>query len=346
MIGTLLGYSNAVSQQAIRAWDQFWFASRPTFDVGIARVAFGILAATYAASWCIDLYDWVDANGILNSSVTRYLIGDQMQGTGSIGRISLLYSFESKWFVQCYLIATILCSLAMAFGIGGRVMVAAVGILTLGIVHRVPMLQGAGDLLFTGIIGYLVIDPGKTKNWWRIGVDDRIERWSSNLAVRLMQCHVLIWLLVSLVSHLAEPMWWSGSAAWWLASAQLSPWYTQAYLSDKPYLINALSHVFILVHLVTIGLLLKRNGRPLAILAMIFMAMGIWLMAGDWFYSLALVLCTSPFWGTAVREVQEFAENEDPSAAMVENDDAFHPAHKKKNIVRRAVLRSRSKGSS
>jgi len=343
---TLIRYLQALSQHLIHQWDHFWFASRPTFDIGIARAALGTLSAVYAASWCIDLHDWIESNGILSSPVTRFLIGDQVEGTGSIGRVSLLYSFESSWSVQGYLIVTLLCSIALAFGVGGRVMATAAWILTLGIVNRVPMLQGAGDLLFTGIMGYLVIDPGKTKKWWNIGLDDRTERWTSNLAVRMMQCHVMIWLLVSFVSHLAEPMWWAGSAAWWLVSAQLSPWYTQVSLSDKPYLVNVLSHAFILVHLVTIALLMVRHGRPLAIASALLMAMGVWGLAGDWLYSLAIILCTAPFWGIAVREFRELIGDEEASMASAETEGSIQPTSSKKNLVRRAVLRSHPKSSS
>ncbi len=197
----------------------------------------------------------------------------------------------------------------MAIGIGGRVVVALVWILTLGIVHRVPILQDAGDLLFTGIIGYLVVDPGRTKHWNSIGLDDREDRWTANLAVRLMQCHIVGWLAISLVSHLAEPMWWSGSAAWWLASGQRSPWFSQNYLSDKPYLINAISHGFIAIHLVTLGLFLRSGCRPLAIGAALLMSIIIWGLAGNWLYSYALIAGCSCFWGIAAREMRTLDGN-------------------------------------
>ena len=163
MIRLLVRYLTNVSKITVHQWNCFWFATRPTFDIGITRVAIGFLAAIYAAGWCFDLYGWTQPDGKLNDSVTRFLIGDQIEGTGSIGRVSLLYQLESKWMVQSYLIVTSLFSIALALGIGGRAIAVVTWILTLGIVHRVPMLQGSGDLLFVGIMGYLAIDPGKTK---------------------------------------------------------------------------------------------------------------------------------------------------------------------------------------
>ena len=150
-----------------------------------------------------------------------------------------------------------------------------------------------------------------------------------------MQCHVILWLLVSLIGHLAEPMWWSGNAAWWLASAELSPWFSAHYLSDKPYLINFLSHGFLFVHLMTIGLLFRQNYRPLAIAAALLMAIGVWLLAGDWLYGLAIILCTSPFWGTAVRELRcEFSE---VSNLEIETED--RQPEKKNPVIRRPARR-------
>ncbi len=318
-----------MSKAFIRRWDHFWFAPGPTLDIGFARVGLGILAAAYAASWLSDLSTWIAPDGLLNGPLTRFLIGDQVAGTGSASRISLLYWIDSPSFVRLYLMVTIVCSLAMAMGVGGRVMAAFVWGLSLGIVHRVSMLQGPGDLLFTGLLGYLVVDPGKIQACWQVGLHDQRERWTATLAIRLMQCHLVIWLLISLVSHFAEPMWWAGSAAWWLASAQLSPWYDQQSLSDKPYLMNALSHAFLLAHAVTVGLLLVRHGRLLAIVAAGLTSIGIWGLAGDWLYSVAFILCTAAFWGIASREFSELAVEE------IANDETAKVAPSSRNAKKR-----------
>jgi hypothetical protein len=315
-------YLQAVTKRFIDQWNRFWFMAGPTLDVSLARIALGVLAAVYAAYWWFELSSWIVPNGLLNSSVSRFLIGDQVAGTGSISRLSLLYWFDSPVFVQLYLVITILCSLALAAGLGGRAMAVSVWGLILGIVHRVPMLQGAGDLLFTGLLGYLVVDPGKIRSICRMGLHDRAERWTASLAIRLMQCHLLIWLLISFVSHLAEPMWWAGSAAWWLASAQLSPWYQQHFLSDKPYLINLLSHAFLLLHLVSVGLLMVRYGRPLAIVAAGLTGLGIGGLAGDWLYATAFILCTAAFWGIACREFRELVSENVASIEGVSNEQA------------------------
>ncbi len=304
MIHAFYIYLQKTTSQWIIGWDRFWFSPGFTLDIGLARIAIAIIAVIHAAIWLLDLHQWIDGSGRLSVSVTRFLIGDQVAGTGSAGRISFLYGVQSSAWIQGYLIATILSSIAMAVGLGGRAIVAVAWILTLGIVHRVPTLLGAGELLFTGVMGYLVVDPGKTKRWTRIGLEDREVRWTANLAIRLMQCHFVGWLAISLASHLAEPMWWSGAGVWWLASGNRSPWFSADYLSDKPYFMNALSHGFIAIHLATLALFFRTGCRTLAIVATLLMSTSIWILAGDWMYSLALIVCTSCFWGTAIRELR------------------------------------------
>jgi hypothetical protein len=186
---------------------------------------------------------------------------------------------------------------------GGRIVAAVVWLMTLGIAHRIPMLQGTGDFLLTGLLGYLVLDPGKTRSLVRPGVDDRAERWSANFAIRLLQCHYLFWLLISLISHFAEPMWWVGEASWWLAAARHSPWLEPDSVFERSYLINLSTHLFLALHAATIFLFALRGFRPLAIVSSILMAFAVYALSGDWLYSLVLIAGGTAFWGVAFREL-------------------------------------------
>ena len=303
MIRSLYHYLKRVARQSIAGWDKFWFAPKCATNIGFARISLGTIAAIYAASWISDLHTWIGNEGRLNVEVTRYLIGDGLAGTGSAGRLSPLYGIESALWIRIYLVVTMLSSIAMVLGLGGRLAAMLSWVLTLGIIHRIPMLQGAGELLFTGIMGYLIIDPGKVRCWSRIGFADQQSRWTASLSLRLMQCHVVVWFAISILSHFAEPMWWSGTATWWLAIGQRSPWLSQDFLSDKPYLMNVFSHGFLAIHLVALILLVCKGCRLLAIGACLLMAMSVWILAGDWMYGLALVGSTACFWGTAIKEL-------------------------------------------
>ena len=309
MIMAAFRYSSQKIAAGLEGWDRFWFAPTVAASIGYVRVAIGIFSTIYAAAWLFDFYHWIQSEGKLNEPVTRFLIGDQIDGTGSLGRMSLFYFIDSGHFVTAYLLTTIFISIIMTAGLGGRWVAIMAWILNLGIVHRVPTLLGSGDLLITGVMGYLMIDPGKIRNLAKVGLADSESRISANIAIRLFQCHVIAWLAISFISHLAEPMWWNGSAVWWLAIGDRSPLFTADFLSDKPYLVNALTHGFIVLHLLLV-MALSRGNRGLGIGLAVLFALSIWGLSGDFLYSFAVIVLTSGFWGNARVEldnvVQEF----------------------------------------
>ncbi len=165
------------------------------------------------------------------------------------------------------------------------------------------MLQGPADWLLTAVMGYLVIDPGKTRQPLKWGMADEGSRWTANLAIRTMQCHVMIWLGISWLGHFAEPMWWFGNGVWWLAAADFSPWLVARSLAKHPYWVNFLSHAFLVIHGLLWLSLLYRSTRPLAALLSIAMALSVFGLAGDWQYAMALIAAMTCFAGSAWREV-------------------------------------------
>ncbi len=126
----------------VQRWNTFWFESISTQSVGVARFCFGLWAALYAVAWLAELPKLIGTNGVLDTELTRYLIGVGEAGTGSGGRLSLLYWLDSSGLIQAYLVGLIVAGTAMAVGLGGRWIVLITFILLLGISHRIPMLQG------------------------------------------------------------------------------------------------------------------------------------------------------------------------------------------------------------
>lgn len=298
-----INYKFNVAKRFLSAWDAVWFAPLPSMEVSTARVALGIAVVLYSLSWVPSLHSWISAESALPSELARYLIGDGIEGTGSGGRISVLYLkvFESLAGIYAFLTA-ILCG-ACVLGIGGRVTVILSWLLLLGIVHRVPMLEGPGDILLLTLFGYLCIDPGKLKTPFRVGGDDGESRWTARLALTAMQVHVWGWLLVSFVSHLSEEMWWIGDAAWALASHDLTNGFTVNTLAGHPYVVNVITHGFLLVHLLVLMLLPWRFTRPLGFAFLLVLAGYVFVLSSDCIYAMALAAAASVFYISAKQEV-------------------------------------------
>ncbi|MFN9914257.1 MAG: hypothetical protein ACK53L_16835, partial [Pirellulaceae bacterium] len=119
----------------------------------------------------------------------------------------------------------------------------------------------------------------------------------------MVQVHVLMWLVVSFLSTLAEPMWWSGVAAWWLAENGRSPWFNSEALSERPYLVNLLTYGYLFLQLGLIGTLVRRGLRSIAILLSVLLGAMTWWLAGDAIYGLALVAAAWAFAGAAWGEL-------------------------------------------
>jgi hypothetical protein len=296
-------YLQSVIRPVPGAWSRFWFESHSTLDIALVRVAFGIWSMVYLISWWSELPALVAAGGLLPVEMARYLIGAGVPGTGSLGRVSLLYVVESPWVVQAYLAVAWIVSLALTLGLGGRWLALGQALLMLGIAHRIPMLQGPGAAWITGMLLYLVVDPGKLRRWWKPGLHDQASRGTARFGLRLVQVHVLMWLVVSFLSTLAEPMWWSGVAAWWLAENGRSPWFNSEALSERPYLVNLLTYGYLFLQLGLIGTLVRRGLRSIAILLSVLLGAMTWWLAGDAIYGLALVAAAWAFAGAAWGEL-------------------------------------------
>lgn len=286
----------------LQGWNAFWFEPASSLTMGIARVGFGLWAALYAAAWFTELPKLIGQRGLLDAELTRYLIGVSESGTGSEGRLSILYWYDSPVFVQGYLTVLILAGIVAAMGIGGRWTVLAAFLLLLGIAHRIPMLQGPGDLMMIGMFGYLLFDAGKHRNGWRIGLHDDEYRASSNFAGRLLQTHFILWMFATFVSCLAEPMWWTGNATWWLAVAGRTVGWTRDSLVEHPYWVNLVTHAYPALMAGSLLLLTRRGCRTWGIVLGLMLAGLSFILCGDAIYAVSLTVALSAFLGAALTE--------------------------------------------
>jgi len=274
-------------------WDRFWFSSRPQRDMNWIRIAIGISAAIYALTWLTSLGRWTSDDSLLSQSQTEFLIGRGVEGTGSEGRVSPLFTLVPSGFAWVYVLVTSIASFIVAFGVGGRFAVLLAWALLLGLIHRVPMLQGPGDFLITGVFGYLLICPGE--KFTTSNRDESIDRvansWLCNLAIRLFQCHVFLWFAASLASHLAEPMWWNGTAPWWLSFSGDQSWVSMRFWLDHPYVMNLIcSSILGLQAWILISFLVP-SWRSSGTVALVAFAVVNLVIANDWVYSVAIVAC-------------------------------------------------------
>ena len=95
--------------------------------------------------------------------------------------------------------------------------------------------------------------------------------------------------------QLASLIWWRGEAVWWLAAASRSNALTTETLANQAYLVNALTHGWILIELLALWLLIPRSTRPLGVLLGWLSCCCIGLLADQACYAILLAACLAAF---------------------------------------------------
>jgi hypothetical protein len=276
-------YFNELVNASRERWESFWLQESKTRPLAYVRILLGLIVAFLAAEGFLTLPAWISSSGVIDASLARALVGVGREWD-SLFRPSLLYYVSSPLGVQVYLIGLMLAGLLLAAGCGGRITAAVVYVLFLGICHRMPILTGPGEYLLSAMLLYLVIDTGKLQKLIRPGVSDGGERWTAHVATRLMQVHLWMWILFSLLSQLAAVIWWEGEAVWFLTAAHRS-FFSTSLLAGNAYLVNALTHGLILAQVCAVGFLIKPLTRPLGLIAAMVAWLGIALFSGDITYA-------------------------------------------------------------
>ena len=102
---------------------------------------------------------------------------------------------------------------------------------------------------------------------------------SANLALRLIQLHLVLIYGMAGLAKLQGPAWWSGMAIWGtLASAEFSL-LDFTWMAAWPYVLNVLTHAALAVELTYGVLIWVRVLRPLVIAAAVALHVGIALSA-------------------------------------------------------------------
>jgi hypothetical protein len=194
-------------------WDGLWFTPKAPESLALTRVICGLVAIVHFASLVLDGSQWFGRNGWLNVDAGRFLIGENVEGTGSFYRWSILY-----WFPDSLPIVAgvgLLASLGMIAGIGSRLSPFIVWFCLCTFHHRAPLLALIYEPLLVAFTAYMTIDPGRLA-WFRPGLASGDSRISVNIVAQLIQCHLWIWIAFSLSSMLSHPIWWNGEACWLL----------------------------------------------------------------------------------------------------------------------------------
>lgn len=281
--------------QLSRSWNDYWFTPRDAFEIARLRVAVSVVALVQFVVYFLFGAQWIGQDGLLNRDSGLYLIGNGVPGTGSEYRWSPLFAWDSSAAIQGVAIIGVLASLLLILGIGARVTGIVAWVALLCFQNRAPMLAIPSDPLLSASLFYLILDNGRLSWQLKPGFSDASSRVSCNLALRLLQVHLVLWIAFSCLSMLGNSVWWTGEAVPMLTGQGVG------YLGSfdaKSWSGQLMTHAVIAIQVLAIGGMLSKSVPWLGGMAVICFATLVLLITADWMYAATLVALSVSYVGT------------------------------------------------
>lgn len=231
-----------------------------------------------------ELGSWFGPDGLLSAELGSKLVAFEEIARWQVW--SPLWWTDSLLVYQCWIVLGIAIAVLVGIGIGGRW---AVGLLVLWIIawsNRTLWLSSLVEPALIAFVAYLLVAPGPSLMQWKATCSTPSSLTRASL--RLVQTHWWILLAFTLISQLADVVWWRGDAVWWLAASGRSNLLTNETLRDNATLVNALTHGFVVVEILALWLIVLKSTRLVGVLLGLVCCLAIGLVADQLLYALLL----------------------------------------------------------
>jgi predicted DCC family thiol-disulfide oxidoreductase YuxK len=290
-------YLGELSGTVGRAWGTFFFKPADPTPLGLIRVVVGLLLFWNLAVYGLDLAGFLGTHGWADPEVVRVF---QRESTPYAWSFWLLVPDTLLWpvWVVCMVILA-----SYTLGLFSRVTAVLAWAIVVSTVRRAPVTLFGFDQIVSSLALYLAVTgaSGQALSLDRFLARRRIGRaqaarrrrdggWnvprgvppasvSANLALRLIQLHMVLIYGMAGLAKLQGEAWWSGMAIWgMLASGEFSL-LDFTWLAAWPYLLNLMTHAALTLELSYGILIWVRVLRPLVLAGVLMLHAGIALSA-------------------------------------------------------------------
>lgn len=285
-----------------RGWDRFFFTPADPTALGLIRVATGLLAFWSLLVLGLDLPDYFGSDGWAEPSAVR------------AAQRPLIWSF---WFLVPdggLRAAWLVCLAVLALytvGLFSRTTAVLAWVIVVSTVRRVPVALYGFDQVISPLALYLAATGAAGQS---VSLDRFLRRWrqaravaampaastapggagrrvapaepgvpvpsvSANLALRLIQLHLLVIYGMAGLGKLQGPSWWNGLALWGTMTAGEFVVLDFTWMAHYPLLINLLTHASLALELLYPILIWIRVTRPLMLVGAAALHVGIAVMS-------------------------------------------------------------------
>jgi hypothetical protein len=255
----------------IRAWNSFFFGRVSARPLAVFRILIGLIAIAHVGLISLDMVPWLTDAGYLRGSEARELAGTW--------RRSPLQWIQDPVSVRIFLGAVAAAAVCVTLGWRTRIMSVLLYLGVLSLHHRMLLVGTGADTLLLCMLFYLMLSPSgaaysldarRSARQRGTLAEPLIVPW----AQRLAQVQLAVIYLITALLKTNGATWPNGSALYYVMHNPDFNRFTLG-ISESPLVLNALTHVALLIEFALAFLLWFRASRPYAIVAGIVLHGGI-----------------------------------------------------------------------
>lgn len=298
---------------AARGWGAFFFTPADPTPLGLIRVAVGLLLFWSLAVYGLDLRAFFGSDGWTDPAILREVLRLERPYAWSFWLLVPDGLLRPVW-VACLVVLAL-----YTVGLGSRVTAVLAWAIVVSTARRVPVSLFGFDQIISTLALYLAVTgaSGQAVSLDRFLARYRMARgavarrrhdgrWvvppgapeptvSANLALRLIQLHLVLIYGLAGLAKLQGQAWWNGMAIWGTLAAGEFRLFDLTWLAAWPLLLNLLTHFSLALELGYPVLIWVRILRPLFLTAVIVMHVGIGLTLGLVEFGLAMIAANLAF---------------------------------------------------
>ncbi len=223
-------YFQKLIDQSGTGWNRFWYTPSDPYMLGLMRLLTGLVFTYWYLTLLPDISHFFAQDGLLPLEKIQSL---RNNGQTAFGDQVTLFSYwnyvSSPGAVQLAYYAGLLAILAFTVGLYGRISAALTYLVLISYAHRAPMLLGSFEqTLPLLMLGYCVgpCSASFSVDRWLNARSVRtapakykpLDRssWLTTVGLRLIQIHLTLITVASVVAKLRYDSWWTGGATWLL----------------------------------------------------------------------------------------------------------------------------------
>jgi predicted DCC family thiol-disulfide oxidoreductase YuxK len=290
-------YLHQVWLATLSGWNRFFFSRADPTALGLIRIAVGLLAFWSLLVFGLDLRDYFSSVGWADPAA--------IQSADRPLRWSYWFLVSDQWLWPVWCISLAVLAL-YTLGLFSRVTAILAWVIVVSTVRRLPIALYGFDQVISALALYLAVTGASGQV---VSVDRFWRRWrqarhasehtsgrhtagtgrrvtpdepgvpppstSANLALRLIQLHVVVIYGMAGLAKLQGPSWWNGTALWKTMTTGEFVTVDFTGLASWPMFVNLLTHAALALELLYPVLVWVKIVRPLMLTGIAALHLGI-----------------------------------------------------------------------